>query len=139
MENYNSEFKNEELLKDNEVLSNLINATYYLEGFFMHTATDEVKRELVERGYFDSVNTMKFTKKTIELINEFYEEHVNDFMRVLRRLKVPMKFVLIEDICNEANMDENKVIFFMKKLKDDGKIMISASTNWDKKVKYLIV
>ncbi|PFA22354.1 hypothetical protein CN384_25860 [Bacillus thuringiensis] len=138
MEKYNSEVRNGELLKENEVLANLINATYYLEGQFMYTATEEVKRELVERGYFEGIDNMRFTKKTIELLNNFYKEHSKDFMRVLRRLKVPTKFVLIEDICKESAMDKNNVIFLMKKLEEDGEIRISASTNWDEKVKYLI-
>ncbi|EJR57499.1 hypothetical protein IIO_05026 [Bacillus cereus VD115] len=138
MENYNSEVKNGELLKENEVLSNLINATYYLEGLFMLTATDEVKRELVERGYFDGVDTMKFTKKTIDLLNDFYEEYSVGLIRVLRKLKVIGEFVLIEDICKEAKIEKNHVIFLVKKLGEDGLIRISASTNWDKKIKFLI-
>ncbi|WP_368941916.1 hypothetical protein, partial [Bacillus cereus] len=88
----------------------------------MYTATEEVKRELVERGYFEGIDNMRFTKKTIELLNDFYKEHSKDFMRVLRRLKVPTKFVLIEDICKESAMDKNNVIFLMKKLEEDGEI-----------------
>lgn len=138
MVNYNNEMKNEKMLKDNEVLSNLINATYYLEGLFMYTATDEVKRELVERGYFDGIDTMKFTKLTIDLLHDFYEEHSDDLMRVLRKLKVIGEFVLVEDICKEAKMEKNHVIFLVKKLEKDRMIRISGSTNWDEKIKYLI-
>lgn len=83
---------------------------------------------------------MRFTTKAVDLLNEFYTDNSNELMKVLRELKVPGGFVSYNEICKEMNMssEEFNVMYLMKRLAEDGEILISASSDWDKRVKYII-
>ncbi|PGT36451.1 hypothetical protein COC97_23100 [Bacillus anthracis] len=128
------------MLKENEVLYYLINATYHVAIPFQISTTPGVKEDLVEQGYLEDIDTVRFTKKTVDLLHTFYEENSDELMEVLKRLKEPRQYVSYKEICDAVGMssEENNVVYLMKRLAEDNKIRISASSDWNEKIKYLI-
>ncbi|WP_157410625.1 hypothetical protein [Bacillus albus] len=99
-----------------------------------------VREDLIKQGYLEDRDELRFTTKAVDLLNEFYAENSKELMKVLQELKVPGEFVSYNDICKAINMssEEFNVMYLMKRLAEDGEILISASSDWDKRVKYII-
>ncbi|PFV28617.1 hypothetical protein CN971_31990 [Bacillus thuringiensis] len=128
------------MLKKDEVLYYLVNTTYYVGVPFQIASKPLVREDLIKQGYLEDKDELRFTTKAVDLLNEFYADNSNELMKVLRELKVPGGFVSYNEICKEMNMssEEFNVMYLMKRLAEDGEILISASSDWDKRVKYII-
>lgn len=125
------------MLTEKEVLLYLINHTKYVAITFELAIKRDVAQYLIKEGYFDDDIAIKFSEKAIRVLNSFYEENKERVIETLKRVKSPFTYKLI---CRELSLsdDDGRAEYLLKRLSEDGVISISASTNWNDRIKLII-
>ncbi|QWG31038.1 hypothetical protein EXW58_26605 (plasmid) [Bacillus mycoides] len=126
------------MLGEKELLYYLINATDYIGNSLEIKNTPGVKDKLIEKGYLEDVDGIKFTEKAIDLLNNFFEKHASRALEVLKMLRLPTHEVSFGEICYWMAMEDQMycVKYLLKRLNEDGKIQLDKSSNWGTPMKY---
>ncbi|MGE6599984.1 hypothetical protein [Bacillus proteolyticus] len=126
------------MLEEKELLHYLIHATDYIGNPSEINKAPGIKDKLIEQGYLEDVDEIKFTEKAIDLLNNFYEKHASHVLEVLKMLRLPLYEVSFDEICYWMVMEDQMycVKYLLKRLDEDGKIQLDKSNNWGTPMKY---
>ncbi|GLV67483.1 hypothetical protein Bmyc01_61520 [Bacillus mycoides] len=126
------------MLEEKELLHYLINTTDYIGNPSEINKAPGIKDKLIEQGYLEDVDEIKFTEKVIDLLNNFYEKHASHVLEVLKMLRLPLYEVSFDEICYWMVMEDQMycVKYLLKRLDEDGKIQLDKSNNWGTPMKY---
>ncbi|WP_242274167.1 hypothetical protein [Bacillus cereus group sp. BfR-BA-01310] len=120
------------MLEEKELLYYLINATDYIRNPSEIDKAPGIKDKLIEQGYLEDVDEIKFTEKAIDLLNNFYEEHASRALGVLKMLRLPAAEISFYEICYWLVMEEQMYCaeYLLKRLDEDGRVRIDESSDW---------
>ncbi|WP_025151024.1 hypothetical protein [Bacillus sp. H1a] len=126
------------MLEEKELLHYLINATDYIGNPSEISKSPGIKDKLIEQGYLEDVDEIKFTEKAIDLLNNFYEKHASHALEVLKMLRLPLYEVSFGEICYWMAMEDQMycVKYLLKRLDEDGRVRIDESSNWYMRMRY---
>jgi ribosomal protein S8 len=125
------------VLNKEEILHYLINHTKYVAVPFQLAVRRDVAEYLIKEGYFDDDIAYNFSEKALETLNTFYEENKERVIQSLKRIESPFSY---DHISKELSLssEDGRAEYLLKRLAEDGTISISASSNWEHRIKVVI-
>ncbi|MFD2046400.1 hypothetical protein ACFSTA_18815 [Ornithinibacillus salinisoli] len=122
------------MLKENEILLYLINHSRYGVPFYL-TFKENIANDLETEGYVQG-EFYNFTDKAKTLLDNYYYQNKD---RVIGILKVFDTSFSYETMCSRLSLspEDLRGKYLIERLAEDNIISISASTNWQDRIKIL--
>lgn len=124
-------------MKELEIIDLLILDTKYGDHPYYLSTKEKERKELHNLGFYDD-NQLKMTDKGRSLLLEYYEKNKEKVLIELKKAKG--KNYNYEELSEVCKLPTESLLlkFILRRLVDEGEISLSASTNWDDRIKYII-
>lgn len=123
------------------VIDILIRKSRYIGEILPLDISEDMKKELYKKGYFKDDYLGSIADKGNKILVNYYKRYEEKLLLLLKKSKNRNKKVNFETLIKELDIkgDWTHVMFLMKKLENNNKIIISSGSDWKNNIKYIIV